>query len=155
MGLKRSQFGGRRKSQVSSRVRRLALCRLWHEVANMIRVGIGGWTYEPWRGGAFYPKGLAKTRELSHASRQVTTIEINGTYYSTQKPESFRRWAADTPDDFVFSVKASRFTTNRRVLAEAGESIERFIGSGLGELKHKLGPILWQFAPTKKFEPDD
>ena len=121
----------------------------------MIRVGIGGWTFEEWRGGVFYPKGLPQTRELSHASRQVTTIEINGTFYSTQKPESFRRWAADTPEDFVFSVKASRFCTNRRVLAEAGESIERFIGSGIGQLKHKLGPILWQFAPTKKFEPDD
>jgi uncharacterized protein YecE (DUF72 family) len=121
----------------------------------MIRVGIGGWTFDEWRGGVFYPKGLPQTRELSHASRQVTTIEINGTYYSTQKPESFRRWAADTPEDFVFSVKASRFCTNRRVLAEAGESIERFVGSGIGQLKHKLGPILWQFAPTKKFEPDD
>jgi uncharacterized protein YecE (DUF72 family) len=121
----------------------------------MIRVGIGGWTFEPWRGGVFYPKGLSQTRELSHASRQVTTIEINGTYYSTQKPETFRRWAAETPDGFVFSVKASRFTTNRRVLAEAGESIERFVTSGLGELKQKLGPILWQFAPTKKFDPDD
>jgi uncharacterized protein YecE (DUF72 family) len=121
----------------------------------MIKVGIGGWTFEEWRRGVFYPKGLPQTRELSHASRQVTTIEINGTYYSTQKPESFRRWAADTPDDFMFSVKASRFATNRRVLAEAGDSIERFIGSGIAELKHKLGPILWQFAPTKKFEPDD
>jgi uncharacterized protein YecE (DUF72 family) len=121
----------------------------------MIKVGIGGWTFEEWRGGVFYPKGLPQTRELSHASRQVTTIEINGTYYSTQKPESFRRWAADTPEDFVFSVKASRFTTNRRVLAEAGESIERFVGSGIAQLKHKLGPILWQFAPTKKFDEAD
>jgi uncharacterized protein YecE (DUF72 family) len=122
--------------------------------ASMIRVGIGGWTFEPWRNN-FYPKGLPKTRELFHASRAVTTIEINGTYYSTQKPESFRRWANETPDDFVFSVKASRFTTNRRVLAEAGPSIERFVTSGIAELKAKLGPILWQFAPTKKFEPDD
>jgi uncharacterized protein YecE (DUF72 family) len=121
----------------------------------MIRVGIGGWTFEPWRGGVFYPKGLSQTRELFHASRHVTSIEINGTYYSSQKPESFRRWAAETPDDFIFSVKASRFATNRKVLADAGESIERFVGSGLSELKHKLGPILWQFAPTKKFDPDD
>lgn len=121
----------------------------------MIRVGIGGWTFEDWRGGVFYPKGLPQTRELAHASRHVTTIEINGTYYSTQKPENFRRWAAETPDDFVFSVKASRFATNRRVLADAGNSIERFMASGVGELKQKLGPILWQFMPTKKFEPDD
>jgi uncharacterized protein YecE (DUF72 family) len=121
----------------------------------MIRVGIGGWTFEPWRGGVFCPKGLAQARELAHASRQVTTIEINGTYYSTQKPESFRRWASETPDDFVFSVKASRFCTNRRVLADASESIERFVESGISELKKKLGPILWQFMPTKKFDPDD
>jgi uncharacterized protein YecE (DUF72 family) len=120
----------------------------------MIKVGIGGWTFEPWRG-VFYPKALPKTRELAHASRQVTTIEINGTYYSTQKPESFCKWAEQTPDDFVFAVKASRFATNRRILAEAGGSIEKFIGSGIGELKTKLGPILWQFMPTKKFDPDD
>ena len=83
-----------------------------------IRVGIGGWTFEPWRGGVFYPKGLAQARELQHASRAVTSIEINGTYYSTQKPTSFRKWADDTPDDFVFAVKAHRLATNRKVLAE-------------------------------------
>jgi uncharacterized protein YecE (DUF72 family) len=120
----------------------------------MIRVGIGGWIFEPWRG-TFFPKGLAKTRELDYASRAVTTIEINSTYYSAQKPETFRRWAGETPDDFVFSVKASRFATNRRVLAEAGESVERFVGQGITELKSKLGPILWQFAPTKKFDASD
>jgi uncharacterized protein YecE (DUF72 family) len=120
----------------------------------MIRVGIGGWVYAPWRG-VFYPKGLTQARELEHASRNVTSIEINGTFYGTQKPESFRRWAAETPDDFVFSLKAPRFATHRRVLAEAGPSIERFFSSGLGELKQKLGPILWQFAPTKAFDPDD
>jgi uncharacterized protein YecE (DUF72 family) len=120
----------------------------------MIRVGVGGWTFEPWRG-SFFPKGLPKTRELEHASRKLTSIEINGTYYSTQKPETFRRWAQETPDDFVFSLKANRFATNRRVLAEAAPSIERFIGSGLTELKQKLGPILWQFAPTKRFEEED
>jgi uncharacterized protein YecE (DUF72 family) len=120
----------------------------------MIRAGIGGWTYEPWRG-LFYPKGLARTRELEFASRAVTSIEINGTYYSTQKPDSFRKWAQETPDDFVFSVKAVRFATNRRVLAEAGPSIETFVTSGISELGKKLGPILWQFMPTKAFEPAD
>ena len=119
-----------------------------------IRVGIGGWTYEPWRDN-FYPPKLPAARELEHASRQVTAIEVNGTYYSTMTPKSFERWFAETPDDFMFSLKANRFATNRRVLAEAGESVERFIGSGLARLEHKLGPVLWQFAPTKKFDPAD
>jgi uncharacterized protein YecE (DUF72 family) len=121
----------------------------------MIRVGIGGWTYEPWRGGVFYPKALPKTQELAHASRHVTAIEVNGTFYSSQKPETFRRWAQETPDDFVFSLKAPRFAVNRRVLGTAGESIARFVDSGIGELKQKLGPILWQFAATKKYDPED
>ena len=120
----------------------------------MIRVGIGGWVFKPWRG-EFYPEGLPQARELEHASRKLTTIEINGTFYSTQKPESFRKWAAETPDDFVFSLKAPRFATHRRVLAEAGQSIDRFFASGVLELKAKLGPILWQFHPGKKFDPDD
>jgi uncharacterized protein YecE (DUF72 family) len=120
----------------------------------MIRVGIGGWTFEPWRG-VFYPKGLPHARELDFASRAVTAIEVNGTFYRTQRPEDFRRWAAETPDDFVFSLKAPRYAVNRRVLAEAGPSIDRFIASGIAELKHKLGPILWQFAPTKRFEEKD
>jgi uncharacterized protein YecE (DUF72 family) len=120
----------------------------------MIRVGIGGWVFEPWRG-VFYPKGLPRAQELSYASRKLTAIEINGTFYRTQKPESFRKWAQETPDDFVFSLKGPQFATNRRVLAEAGESIERFFASGVLELKTKLGPILWQMAPTKKFDPDD
>ncbi len=120
----------------------------------MIRVGIGGWTFEPWRG-TFFPQGHPKTRELEYASRKLTSIEINGTYYSTQSPKSFKRWADETPDDFVFSLKAIRFATNRRVLAEAGDSISRFLGSGLTELGPKLGPILWQFAPTKKFDEED
>ena len=96
----------------------------------MIRVGIGGWVFEPWRG-VFYPKGLPQAQELSYASRNLTTIEINGTFYSTQKPESFRRWANETPDDFVFSLKAPRYATHRRVLAEATPSIERFFESGV------------------------
>ena len=120
----------------------------------MIRVGIGGWTFEPWRG-TFYPAGTKHADELAFASRALTAIEINGTFYSTMKPASFKKWHDETPDDFVFSVKANRFCTNRRELAGAQESIERFIGSGLAELKKKLGPILWQFAPTKKFDPAD
>ena len=120
----------------------------------MIRVGIGGWTFAPWRG-VFYPPGLPQARELEYAGQHLTSIEINGTFYGSQKPESFRRWAAETPDDFVFSVKGPRFTTHRKVLAEAGESIERFFNSGVRELGNKLGPVLWQFAPFKKFEPED
>ncbi len=119
-----------------------------------IRVGIGGWTYEPWRE-TFYPQDLPQKRELEYASRQVTAIEINGTYYRTQKPASFAKWRDETPADFVFSVKAPRYATNRRVLAEAGASIEFFMQSGLSELGDKLGPMLWQFAPTKRFDPED
>ncbi len=120
-----------------------------------IRIGIGGWTYEPWRGGVFYPEKWPQKRELEYASRHVTAIEINGTYYSTFKPASFAGWAEVAPDDFVFAVKASRFCTNRKVLAEGGESIARFLGQGLTELGPKLGPILWQFMATKKFDADD
>jgi uncharacterized protein YecE (DUF72 family) len=119
-----------------------------------IRVGIGGWMFEPWRG-TFYPEGLPQKRELEHAAAHLGTIEINGTYYGSQKPESFARWRAETPDGFVFAVKGSRYITNRRVLAEAGASIEKFFGSGVTELKEKLGPINWQFMPTKAFDPAD
>ena len=119
-----------------------------------IRVGIGGWNFEPWRG-VFYPEGLTQKRELEFASRALATIEINGTYYSSFKPASWQKWRDETPDGFVFSVKASRFCTNRRVLAEAGESVERFVGQGLTELGPKLGPINWQFMATKKFDPVD
>ena len=122
--------------------------------ATGIRVGVGGWTFEPWRNN-FFPKGLAQSRELQYASRQLTAIEVNGTYYSTMKPASFKKWHDETPDDFMFSLKANRFATNRRVLADAGDSIKRFIESGLGELGKKLGPLVWQFAPTKQFEAED
>ena len=119
-----------------------------------IRVGVGGWVFEPWRN-TFYPPGLAHSGELAYASRQLTAIEINATYYRSQSPASFAKWRDSTPDDFVFTVKATRFATNRRVLAEAGESITRFFASGLAELGAKLGPIVWQFAPTKQFDAAD
>ena len=122
--------------------------------AGRIRVGIGGWTFAPWRG-PFYPPGLAQSRELAHASRRLTSIEINGTFYGSQKPASFAKWHDETPDDFVFALKAPRFATNRRVLASAGESIERFFASGVLRLGDKLGPINWQFAPTKAFDLED
>lgn len=120
----------------------------------MIRVGIGGWNYEPWRG-SFYPCGLAHAKELEYASRHLTSIEINSTYYGAQKSESFARWREATPAGFVFSVKGSRFITNRRVLAEAGPSIARFFESGVMALEEKLGPVNWQFLPTKRYERDD
>ena len=122
--------------------------------ASMIRVGIGGWTYEPWRG-TFFPEGLPHKRELEYAASRMTAIEVNGTYYSSFKPATFANWAKAAPDGFVFALKASRYATNRKVLAEAGESVARFLGQGIVELGDRLGPILWQFAPTKKFEPDD
>lgn len=125
---------------------------LYHRL--MIRVGIGGWTYAPWRG-RFFPEGLPQAQELSYASRALTSIEINGTFYRTQKPESFRKWADETPEGFVFSVKAPRYATNRAVLAEAEPSIARFVDSGLAELGPQLGPILWQMPATKRFDPDD
>jgi uncharacterized protein YecE (DUF72 family) len=119
-----------------------------------IRIGIGGWTYEPWRG-TFYPPGLVQKRELEYASRQLTSIEINGTFYGTQRPDSFSRWYDETPDGFVFALKAPRFATHRRVLADAGEAVERFLDSGVMRLKDKLGPINWQFAPAKPFDAGD
>ncbi|MBG9388976.1 DUF72 domain-containing protein [Caenimonas aquaedulcis] len=119
-----------------------------------IRVGVGGWTFEPWRDN-FFPKGLAHSRELGYASRQLTAIEVNGTYYSTFKPPTFAKWRDETPEGFVFSLKANRFATNRKALATAGESIQRFLSSGLAELGDKLGPIVWQFMPTKQFDAPD
>lgn len=119
-----------------------------------IRIGVGGWTYEPWRG-TFYPAGLTQKRELEFASRHLTSIEINGTFYGSQKPETFDKWHAETPADFVFSLKAPRFATHRKVLAEAGKSIERFYSSGVLNLKDKLGPVNWQLPPFKSFESED
>ncbi|WP_322041995.1 DUF72 domain-containing protein [Paraburkholderia sp. J67] len=119
-----------------------------------IRVGIGGWIYAPWRG-TFYPEGLAQRLELDYASRHLGSIEINSTYYGAQRPETFKRWHDETPDDFVFSLKGPRFAMNRRVLAEAGASIERFLSGGLLNLGAKLGPINWQLMPGKQFDPED
>jgi uncharacterized protein YecE (DUF72 family) len=119
-----------------------------------IFVGIGGWTFEPWRG-VFYPKGLPHARELSYASERLTSIEVNGTFYRTQTPATFSKWASEVPDGFVFALKGPRFAVNRRVLKEAGESIKRFVDSGIAELGDHLGPLLWQFAPTKKFDAAD
>jgi uncharacterized protein YecE (DUF72 family) len=119
-----------------------------------IRIGIGGWTYAPWRG-TFYPSDLTQTRELQHASKNLTSIEINGTFYGLQKPASYEKWYQETPEDFVFSLKAPRYATNRKILADANETIERFFASGVLLLKQKLGPINWQFATTKKFDPED
>jgi uncharacterized protein YecE (DUF72 family) len=119
--------------------------------AGGVRVGIGGWVYPPWRG-TFYPKGLPQAGELAYASRRVTAIEINGTFYGLQKPASFRRWHDETPEDFVFSLKGPRFITHRRDFDTIGPALDRFLASGLSELRHKLGPILWQFAPAIALE---
>ena len=119
-----------------------------------IRVGVGGWSYAPWRG-VFYPKGLKQADELSYATSKLTSIEINATHYRLQSPKSFRIWGATAPDGFVFSVKGPRLVTQQKVLAETGRFIERFVSSGLAELGDKLGPILWQFAPFKRFDGED
>jgi len=119
-----------------------------------IRIGIGGWTYEPWRG-TFYPDKWPHKRELEYAAARLTAIEVNGTYYSGFKPATFAGWAKAVPDDFVFTLKASRYCTNRKLLAEAGKSIARFCGQGIVELGDKLGPILWQFMATKRFDAKD
>lgn len=120
----------------------------------MIRVGIGGWTFAPWRG-TFYPPDLKHADELRYASSKLTSIEINGTFYRTQAPASFAKWRDETPENFVFSVKGHRAVVNKKVLGEAGEAVDWFLKSGVTELGDKLGPLLWQFAPFKKFDPDD
>jgi len=122
--------------------------------AGRIFVGIGGWTFEPWRG-VFYPKGLPHTKELAYASERLTSIEVNGTFYRSQTPATFRKWASEVPPGFVFALKGPRFAVNRRVLKDAGDSIKRFLESGITELGDRLGPLLWQFAPTKRFDSAD
>jgi uncharacterized protein YecE (DUF72 family) len=119
-----------------------------------IRVGVGGWDFDPWRE-SFYPPKLARAKQLEHMARRLSAVEINATYYKLQKPELFERWAKSVPDGFRFAVKGSRFCSNRKRLGEAAEAVERFFGQGLAELGDRLGPILWQFMATKRFEPDD
>jgi uncharacterized protein YecE (DUF72 family) len=119
-----------------------------------IRVGVGGWNFEEWRG-PFYPKGTKQKDELAYATSHLTAIEINATYYGSQSPKSFATWGSTAPDGFQYAVKASRFCTNRKNLSEAKDSIERFLGQGLTELRDRLGPILWQFPETKKFNAED
>jgi uncharacterized protein YecE (DUF72 family) len=119
-----------------------------------IFVGIGGWTFEPWRG-VFYPRGLAHAKELSYAAERLTSIEVNGTFYRSQTPATFRKWASEVPAGFVFALKGPRFAVNRRVLKDSGDSIKRFLDSGVTELGEHLGPLLWQFAPTKQFDAAD
>ncbi|MFO1169742.1 MAG: DUF72 domain-containing protein [Hyphomicrobiaceae bacterium] len=118
------------------------------------RIGIGGWTFAPWRG-VFYPRGLAHAQELGFATRSFSTLEINGTFYSTFRKATWRKWRDAAPDSFVYAVKASRFCTHRKVLADAGPSVAGFLSQGLTELGPKLGPINWQFAATKRFDPAD
>src|SRR3712207_7972893 len=122
--------------------------------AGKIRIGVGGWDYDPWRA-SFYPPGLAKAKQLEYAAGRLTAIEINATFYKPQKPELFERWAKAVPDGFSFTVKASRYCTNRKQLGDAAEGIGRFCAQGFTALGDKLGPILWQLAPTKRFDPDE
>lgn len=118
-----------------------------------IFVGVGGWRFAPWRG-VFYPQGLPQAHELGYVSRHLTSIEINATFYRTQTRETFLRWARETPDGFVFGVKAPRFAVTRRNATDATQSIARFFDSGVAALGDRLGPILWQFPPTRVFDPD-
>lgn len=122
--------------------------------ADGIRVGIGGWTYAPWRNN-FYPAGLVQRRELEYASRQLSTIEINGTFYGAQKPAIYAKWASEAPSDFVFALKAPQHVTQRGPLAKAGKAAAAFVSGGLAEFGDKLGPILWQLPPNRPFDPDD
>ena len=119
-----------------------------------VRIGIGGWNYAPWRG-TFYPDKLPQKRELEFASRALTAIEINATFYGRQKPTSWTNWSETVPDGFQFTIKASRYCVSRSKLAESGDSIANFFGQGFDVLGPKLGPILWQLAPYKRFDRDD
>lgn len=118
-----------------------------------IRVGIAGWRYDGWRGG-FYPEDLAQRRELEFASRRLNSIELNGTFYSTQKPQSFKQWSDETPDDFVFAVKGSQFITHVRKLENVETALANFLAQGMLRLGRKLGPILWQLPPQLSFNAE-
>ena len=119
-----------------------------------IHIGVGGWDFDPWRG-TFYPEGLAKTKQLQFSSQQLNATEINATFYKLQNPELYRRWAESVPEGFKFAIKASRFCTNRKVLGDAAEAIGKFCAQGFTELGDKLGPIMWQLPPTKRFDPEE
>ncbi|MEV0675728.1 DUF72 domain-containing protein [Actinosynnema sp. NPDC050436] len=118
----------------------------------MIRIGTSGWTYPPWRG-VYYPKGLPHEQELAHLAGEFDSVEVNGTFYALQKPESFRKWSAQTPDDFVFAIKGSRFITHMKRLRDPHDALSRFLESGVLTLGPKLGPFLWQLPPTLRFDP--
>ncbi|WP_266181588.1 DUF72 domain-containing protein [Dyella humicola] len=122
--------------------------------ASPIRVGIGGWNFAPWRNN-FYPAGLVQRRELEFASRQLRAIEINGTYYGAQKPATYAKWAAETPEGFVFSLKAPRYITEGKRLADSARGIEGFVFGGLEAFGDRLGPVLWQLSPSRAFDADD
>lgn len=122
--------------------------------AGSIHIGVGGWDFDPWRG-TFYPPGLARTKQLEFAGRHLSATEINATFYKLQNPELFERWGKAVPEGFKFAIKASRFCTNRKLLGEAGEAVGKFCAQGFTILGDKLGPILWQLAATKPFDPDD
>jgi len=116
-------------------------------------VGISGWRYKPWRG-TFYPKGLAQRRELEYAASRLSSIEINGSFYALQRPESYQRWHAETPGEFVFSVKGGRFITHMKKLRDVDIPLANFFGSGVLALADKLGPLLWQLPPNLGYDPD-
>lgn len=124
----------------------------WHKVRGAIRIGVSGWTYSPWRG-HFYPAGLIQNNELAFAARQFPALEINGTFYGLQKPSAFARWAEATPQDFVFAIKGSRYITHMRRLKEIETPLANFLASGVLRLGPKLGPLLWQFPPSFRFDP--
>jgi len=130
-----------------------AISRGYPDSMAEVRVGISGWTYRGWRGD-FYPNGLPQREELAHAASRMTSIEINGSFYALQKPTSYQKWRDQTPDDFVFAVKGSRFISHMKRLADAEEPLKRFFDSGVWELGHKLGPILWQLPETIQYDEE-
>ena len=125
-----------------------------HATPSPIRVGIGGWNFAPWRNN-FYPTGLVQRRELEFASRQLRAIEINGTFYGAQKPATYAKWAAETPEGFVFSLKAPRYITEGKRLADTARGIDGFVLGGLEAFGDRLGPVLWQLPPSRPFDADD